>query len=396
MEKEPKNKTKAVKSSNKIIQQDVENPDDLNNNDAAETVVNIDAQPVVVKKSSAVLSLMLSLLALAGVGYLSYKDWQNSKQTTNKAASPAVIQQLQDSDQVLSTDLQNLQVDINQVKQQTAAVEQQLKQLTEQLTGLKGSQQESNLLGTDNQFDNSGNETLLAELQQQITEQAVTIKNLQTITTSAVNMQTGAFDKQTATDDQIEKNAAIQVLLTTDVLLTTHRLPQAISTLDNYLKVSSLKAVEKNKIIRLVNQLQQIDAPDVELIEQQLQGLKSTVNDLQVATQKAASDAPKWYERFVSVKKIETENSISSTAQMVAFKTELNRLLYQAQLYLMLNDQNGWQSSLNAAMQWVKDELPENNELAAGIAALANQQVVADIPNQVNITTVIEDLKGLR
>ena len=148
--------------------------------------------------------------------------------------------------------------------------------------------------------------------------------------------------------------------------------------------------------MRLETELQQIDQPDLEQIDQQLQALKLTVNELQVSTEAAVDEEPKWYERFVSVKKIETDNSISSTAQMVAFKTELNRLLYQAKLYLMLNDQAGWQSSLNAAAKWAKDGMPENHELSALVNNLANQKVVAEIPNQVNVATVIDDLKGLR
>ncbi|VAW45715.1 hypothetical protein MNBD_GAMMA02-311, partial [hydrothermal vent metagenome] len=315
MDKEPK-----VETTEDEISTEIENH--ANKNHAVEST---EVPPVVAKRSSSGLSLLMSLLALAGVGYLFYKDWQNNGQATNTSVSPALIQQLKDSDQVLSTDLQNVQVDINRVKQQTTQItdiEQQLKQLSDQFVGLENSQQ--NTLqstkqdGADSQFDNSSNELALARLQQQITNQAQTITELQSTPAVVAGTQSSAPGMLSDTYEQIEKNAAIQVLLTTDVLLSTHRLPQAIAALDNYLKVSGLKSVDKNKLLHLQSELQQIKQPDLEQIDQQLQALKSSVHALQVSTQAAAKDEPKWYERFVSVKKIETESSISSTAQMVA------------------------------------------------------------------------------
>jgi hypothetical protein len=310
-----------------------------------------------------------------------------------------VIQQLQDSDQVLSTDLKNAQVDINRVKQQTAqitVVEQQLKQLNEQFNDFKNSQQQISSVGTESQFDNSQNELALADIQLKLTDQARIIAELQATPLITAVPQATPEDLRSDSYQQIEKNAATQVLLTADVLLSTHRLPQAIAALDNYLKVSSLKPVDKNNLLRLLGQMQQIDVPDLAQLSQQLQTLQSSVNDLQVSTQQAASDEPKWYERFVSVQKIETDSSISSTAQLIAFKTELNRLLYQAKLYLMLSDQAGWQSSLSAASQWVKQEMPEHVELSNRIMSLAAQTVVAVIPSEVNIASVIDAMNGLR
>jgi len=399
MAKKPKNESTGDENLTEVENQANKNHD-LENNQNIDVVENSAEQPVVVKKSSGGLSLLISLLALAGVVYLFYQDWLNNSQTTNNGVSPAVIQQLQDSAQVLSADLQNVQVDINGIKQQSSqitAVEQQLKQLSEQLDTLENvaqnTQQGSNLTDTDNQFDNSANELALARLQQQLTDQAQTIGVLQS-KPSAIGSPSSSG--QTDNLAHIEKSAAIQVLLTTDVLLSTHRIPQALAALDNYLKVSSLKTTDKNKILRLLNQLQQIEQPDLEQIDQQLQALKTTVHALQVSTETNDSDETKWYERFVSVKKIETESNISSTAQMVTFKTELNRLLYQAKLYLMLSDQVGWQSSLNAAAKWVKDEMPENKALSSRITALADQAIVADIPKQLDVAAVIDELSGLR
>ncbi len=402
MEKEPKTEAPEDENSTEHVNDQSEhadNPEDLEANESTESTASKAEQSVVVNKSSSGLSLLLSLLALTGVGYLFYQHWQDKKQTANQVTSPAVIQQLQDSDQVLSTDLQNALVDINQIKQQNAqiaVIDQQLQQLTEQLTALKGSQQDTSQVATESLFDNSQNELALAEIQLKLTDQARIIAELQATPSTAEGTQVMADDLRSDSYQQIEKNAATQVLLTADVLLSTHRLPQAIAALDNYLKVSSLKPVDKNNLLRLLGQMKQIDVPDLLLIDQQLQALQSSVNDLQVSTQQAASDEPKWYERFISVQKIETDNNISSTAQLIAFKTELNRLLYQAKLYLMLSDQAGWQSSLSAASQWVKQEMPEHVELSNRIMSLAAQTVVAVIPSEVNIASVIDALNGLR
>ena len=409
MEKKPKTEVQKDEKSTKVVNQQVERLDDMDdmddmednepNNEPNETVASKSEQSVVVKKSSGGLSLVLSLVSLAAVGYLFYQHWQANKQSNNQVTSPAVIQQLQDSDQVLSTDLKNAQVDINRVKQQTAqitVVEQQLKQLNEQFNDFKNSQQQISSVGTESQFDNSQNELALADIQLKLTDQARIIAELQATPLITAVPQATPEDLRSDSYQQIEKNAATQVLLTADVLLSTHRLPQAIAALDNYLKVSSLKPVDKNNLQRLLGQMQQIDVPDLALIDQQLQALQTSVNDLQVSTQQAASDEPKWYERFVSVQKIETDSSISSTAQLIAFKTELNRLLYQAKLYLMLSDQVGWQSSLSAVSQWVKQEMPEHNELSNRIMSLADQTVVAVIPSEVNIASVIDAMNGLR
>lgn len=402
MEKKPKTEVQADENSTELINEHsehAENPDDQQANEATESAVTQAEQSVVVKKSSGGLSLVLSLVSLAAAGYLFYQHWQGNKQTSMQVTSPAVIQQLQDSDQVLSTDLQNTQVDIRQLKQQAAqltVVEQQLKQLTEQVTTLKNSQQDTNQVGTESLFDNSQNELALAEIQLKLTDQARLIAELQATPSITDGPQATPEDLRSDSYEQIEKNAATQVLLTADVLLSTHRLPQAIAALDNYLKVSSLKPVDKNNLLRLLGQMQQIDVPDLGQLSQQLEALKSTVNELQVPTQQAASDEPQWYERFVSVKKIETDSSISSTAQLIAFKTELNRLLYQAKLYLLLSDQAGWQSSLSAASQWVKQEMPAQGELSNRLMSLADQTVVAVIPSEVNIVSVIDALNGLR
>jgi len=348
---------------------------------------------------------MISLLALAGVAYLLFKDWQDNKQTNDTLISPAAIQQLKDSNQVLSTDIKNIQVEVKRVEQKTAQIsgfEQKILQLSNQITEIENlsndaiENNQSGLKAANNPFDNSDNERALAVLQKQIADQAKVISDLQSVPLATAEKQVIAHDLLSDNHDQIEKNAAIQVLLKTDVLLMTHRLPQAIVALNNYLKVSGLKPADKNKISRLLDQLKKIDQPDLKNINQQLMVLKSTINDLQVPTETLSNDESKWYDSFVSVKKIDTENNINSTAQMVAFKTELNRMVYQAQLFLMLSDQSGWRSSLKAAAQLIVKEMPENNELAADIKALSEQFVVAVIPQQVSITTLVDQLKGLR
>lgn len=345
-------------------------------------------------KSSAGLSLWLSLLAIVGVAFLYYLHWTANSAGADSAVSADVIQQLQDSDQVLKTDLNNAQVDFNRVKQQAkqiTAIEKQMDELSKQLSTLKNTGNQP----STTQFDNSDNESLLAQLQQQLAQQNKAITALQSAATNNTIQGLGN-DVMTGNFNQIEKNTAIQVLLSVDVLLNTHRLPQAITALDNYLKISRLKPLDKNKVLQLLNQLQQVEQPDLSTIKNQLKALNTAVQELQLSTQDLIDEEPQWYERFVSVKKIETESKISSTAQMVTFKTELSRLLYQAQLYLMLKDQSGWKNSLNSAAQWVKAELPENEPLFDQIKNLSKQTVIAAVPDDLNVAAVIEDLNGQR
>ena len=389
MDKEFKIDTTADEDSTAIDHNDAEENEDL-----LDVEDELTKQPTVIKKSTGGLSLLLALLALAGVAYLYYLHLQNDA----GSVSPAVIQQLQDRDNVLKTDLQNAQVDIGRIQQNTAqikALEQQINQLKDQLSNT--TQSDSDQV-SGNQFDNSANETVLAEIKQQLSDQATTIQELQTKSSTDSNTNQTAVPAELMSENfnQIQKNAAIQVLLTTDVLLSTHRLPQAINALDNYLKTSTLKPVDKNHLLRLLSQLQQVNQPDTAAIEQQLQAVKTSVDELQLTTEDQADAELKWYERFISVKKITTETNISSTTELVNFKTELNRLLYQARLYLVLNDQIGWQNSLTAAANWTQQEMPEQQSLSSRFMNLSKQSIVASLPEDLNVNAVINELKGLR
>ncbi len=390
---------------------EVEISTDHENHETFEKIdLNEHAPDKAVKKSSGGLSLILSLLALIGVGYLLYQDWQSNE---NQGSLAQVQQLAQDSD-LLSTDIEKIKGEVNQFKLQTAKInanEEQLQNLSDQFNTYQANQsdkEKNSLINADTsgnqtdmvvekKFDNSENERALLQLQQQLTQQAKVISELQSkpvlpATNSAVAHDSSKDDNF----EKIEKNTAVQVLLAADMLVNTHRIPQAINTLENYLKVSGLEGGNKRKIKRVLDQLLQVDEPDIKEIDQQLQALKSIINHLQVSTQENTEEEPQWYEKFVSVKKIETDSSLNSTAKLVAFKTELSRLLYQARLYLMLNDQDGWQSSLTEAESWVKGEMPENKSLADRIKALANQVVVAQIPSQLDIPALIDQLNGLR
>ena len=403
MAKDPNTETSEIEDV--VISTDIENNENLKKTDLNEQVAD-----KVVKKSSGALSILLSLLALTGVGYLFYKDWQNS----NTEVSLPKIQQLTEDNELLNTGIERISADVSKLKLQTAKInanEVQLQKLSEQFSAYQSNQsntEESAIINTETsgnhtgmniekKFDNSENERALLQLQQQLTQQAQVISELQSRPELPLTNSVVAHDS--SKDDNFEKietNTAVQILLATDMLVNTHRIPQAITTLDNYLKTSGLKNENKNKIQRVLDQLMQVEEPNIKAIDQQLQALKTTINNLQIPTQEKSAEESQWYEKFVSVKKIATDSSLNSTAKLVAFKTELSRLLYQARLYLMLNDQDGWQNSLSEAESWVKVEMPENSDLADRIKALGNQIVVAQIPSQINITTLIDQLSGLR
>ncbi len=400
MAKDPNTETSEIEDV--VISTDIENNENLKKTDLNEQVAD-----KVVKKSSGALSILLSLLALTGVGYLFYKDWQNS----NTEVSLPKIQQLTEDNELLNTGIERISADVSKLKLQTAKInanEVQLQKLSEQFSAYQSNTEESAIINTETsgsqtgmntekKFDNSENERALLQLQQQLTQQAQVISELQSRPELPLTNSVVAHDS--SKDDNFEKietNTAVQILLATDMLVNTHRIPQAITTLDNYLKTSGLKNENKNKIQRVLDQLMQVEEPNIKAIDQQLQALKTTINNLQIPTQEKSAEESQWYEKFVSVKKIATDSSLNSTAKLVAFKTELSRLLYQARLYLMLNDQDGWQNSLSEAESWVKVEMPENSDLADRIKALGNQIVVAQIPSQINITTLIDQLSGLR
>ena len=69
--------------------------------------------------------------------------------------------------------------------------------------------------------------------------------------------------------------------------------------------------------------------------------------------------------------------------------------LIQAKIALSLADQESWQLQLTAAVQKLKSQLPNQDELRQQVFNLSQQTVVPDLPEGINFQAIINELTRL-
>jgi len=357
--------------------------------------LNTTEQPVLPQKSGSKLSLLFSLLALSGTAYLYYQNWQTG--VSGLSDISLKIQSLEDESKVLRTDLYNTQEDVRKL---TTQVSNQLPEIAATVQQLKESRT-SEPLDTIG-FDNSANEKALLDISRQLSEQSKIINTLQSQIAVQVSTPVAkdALAVEPVNDVFRQNQMALQTLWATQVLLDTHRIPKAIATLQNYLDVAKLESPMNAAIMQLKQQLQQLDLPQVEQLKQQLDEIRMAVNALQLITktnqQTSADSQSSWYDRFISVKKIDEDNGVQSSTELILLKTNINRNLYEAGLYLVLQDQQAWQLSLKESASQLKQHMPKQSELIETIQNLAQQKVSVELPDQIDVQSMIDQLKGMK
>ncbi len=358
--------------------------------DAVETTVTEpneqdQAEPaVVIKKSGSGFSLLLSVVALGIAGYLFYQNWQQDDSPIQAVSSQAEIEQLQQANQSLGVQLSEAKAEIQQLKTQLSAVQQGLAEVK----NLANQQP-----GAADPFDNSANERSLQQLEQQLEDQVETIRALQQQFTS-LSLDSGVREMSPELLNQIQSTATVQTLLTTQTLLDTGQIGAAASGLDRYLSSAHVSAAMNRQLQQLANRIRQIETPDTASLKQSLQNLVEKVKSLELPTVEAA-DEGHWYDRFISVKKISDDSELTSSVQLMELKMQLDRQLYQAGLNLTMQQQTGWQDTLNQSANLLAQQLSTEQALVEQIKSLAAQKVVADVPADLNIDVLIKELKGL-
>ena len=106
---------------NKLID---ENPDHQTTADKITEAANdvSHKSEVVVKKSGAGFSLLVALIALLATAYLYYQNWYKSTAANPQNNPAVVIKTLQDTVQVLRTDLNKTAVDLTNATQQLSSL----------------------------------------------------------------------------------------------------------------------------------------------------------------------------------------------------------------------------------------------------------------------------------
>lgn len=350
-----------------------------------------EASSVQVKRAGGGLSLLLSMLALAATAYLYYQNWQNNKQVSDQPSSLST-QQLSDTLAVLQTDLSNTQVDVKNLSQKLADNQQQIQhQLNELLTEPANPRQATDEMAVTEVFDNSSNEQAIDQLKLQMAQQS---QLLATLNSKLNQSATPVLTDTTEQNEVWQQRAAVDLLIKSQVLIETQQWDAAIHAIDNFVSNQPLSSTTANALQQLNRQLKQLEQPELSQLRMKLSAVTEAVSELQLAVEDKPEETGPWYKNLITVKKIADEQAVNSSVALLALKTELKQILYQAGLYLTLQDQSGWTQALQSVKTKLNENMPKHKELINQVAQLANEQVVVVPPEGLNIQALINQIKG--
>ena len=386
---------------NTMEQEPNKTKDDVNNDDITNEVETVDAEttdettqteeipaaPVIIKKSSNKLALFLSLLALIASAYILYIEFLNNQKSPQTQNFDGQFKQLNEANKKLSNQLQNI----------TSRYDDELTKLKNQLNQVKQQPVQAN---ESTVFDNSQNEAARSQLEQQLNRQisdhAAELTLLKQNMATVQNTASTAKEVLPPSTDTYDTKRAIDALYAADLLLRTDRLPQAISTLQQLQATAKLKTSTQQHINQLLNQWQKVEQPDNSLLFTQIQSLKQKINTLTLPTQETENTETSWYNRFISVKKIESEGTLADSHALHLLKAQLTQHLLQAEWALTLQQETAWNQQLNAAAKALSEQMPKQKTLVKQLRNLANKPITAALPSPSGIDNVISELKGQR
>lgn len=353
----------------------------------------IQTEKVVVKKSGGGFALFLALIALGLSGYLFYKDWLANADETNHDAANDVLQQLNAQKSLSAKTSQQLQQQIDQLTQTLSQIETNLNDLKTELA--TNTNEPSTVLGQPVTFDNSSNEAAIQTLKEQIADQNETLKSLQKqLATQPANV--AAFEANPNQFDELQKNAAIQSLVSAQTLLNSGHIEMAASTLEYFLQSSTIDSDYLRKIQNKINQINQIKQPDSNQLSQELSAIGTAIKDLTLPTKNTEETESSWYDRFISVKKIDEGDHVDSSFELLSLKAELSNRLNAVKLLLTLKDQQGWQHALNQAAELLQQNMPQQQAMINQLQKLAGEPIAAIVPENLALMSLVDELKGMR
>ncbi len=344
-------------------------------------------QTVVVKKSGGGLALLLSVVALALSGYLFYKDWLSTTETARQKRAGELLEQMKSTGFLSNRNSE-------QFKQQINALDQTITQIKSDLDGLKKDTKENiSKQLPSNEFDNTDNEVAIQRLQSQLASQAHLIEALQAQLAEPANIQS-VGNLPNNDFDALQKNRVIQSLGITQTLLDTGQISAAVSSLENLKQSTSLEFNDRNQLQSIIDKLEQTPQPDVAALKQRLSTANATIQTLQLpVTDENDETEAKWYERFVSVKKIEADQGLESTFELLSMKSQLSHLLQSAELLLNLHNEAGWQQSLLQAADLLQQQMPKQQDLITELQRLSAEPIKAKVPDNLGLNPLVEELK---
>ncbi|MGJ8662493.1 MAG: hypothetical protein ACSHWU_02535 [Marinicella sp.] len=355
-------------------------------------------QQVIKQKSSGGFSLLVAILALVGTGYLYYKDYTGS--TESSLPNNQQLKALQVENEGLKAELNALKTDLSAFKSQIDANANNINQLTNQF--INSSTSESSPAVTA--FDNSENETALNTVNDQLTVNQNSIQQLTQRLNQLANQLSNQSDTQASQIAQkspeiepFNHKATLETLMVTELLLANQQIEQATHVLSTHLSSANIQAQTRTQINQLLRQLRSVQMPNKEDFVAELTQIRGEINALQIPTETKEVSDPHWYERFISVKKISEESSsISNSASLAILKSRLNNHLLQAELAMVMQNQSAWQLQLESGSQLILQQLPLQTDLVSQLAQMAEKQITPSIPEGLGIQSIIAELQGMR
>lgn len=385
MDQDPKEPTTTTDGADRASAEVIEAT--AEEHQAADSAKGHQSAPVVVKKSSGGLAVLLSLVALFGVAYLIYRDWLSQPDLDAAGNYQSLLERTSEQ----QTEWRQA---LAQSKQQAAALQAEVAALQQAIDQINKRPLPAAMVAGE-PFDPSEHDDLLQELADQLQAQSQTTQALQQQVRQLAS-QTGPAELSPENmadwDRQLRGALTLQSLQSAQTLLDTQQTTAATAALERLLSDGSVAGANERQLRQMVNQLRAIQAPDVAGLRQALGEAAKAVQALTLPTVET-SDEPAWYDRFISVKKIDTAGGLDSSQDLIALKTQLQQDLYQAGLYLTMQQPSGWQATLQQSAARLMAELPQQQALAAKLTALAQQPVRAEIPDEVNLTALIQSLQ---
>lgn len=354
---------------------------------------DIHSDKVVVKKSGGGLALLMALIALGISGYLFYKDWLAAREDAGQNKSGEFLQQLNTHKSMSAKTSLEVQQKIEQLTQNISQVETDLSDLKLELS--KSSNEQSNDSRQPIEFDNSENEAAIQALQTQIRNQNQLLLSLQN---QLADRPIDEYHSEVIPShlENLQKSAAIQALVSAQTLLDSGYVEMAGSTLENFLMGSAIDNDYYRDIQDKVNEIKRIKQPDSIKIAQQFSSIETAIQNLTITTETEEVSESSWYDRFISVKKIDEGSQIDTSFELLSLKAELSHRIHTAKLLLTLKDQKGWQQLLNQAVELVQQKIPKQQVLANQLQKLADESIIATVPDNLELMTLVDELKGIR
>lgn len=318
----------------------------------------------------AVFGVLLALLALVTAGWVYYqvKFQTNENQARNQLdalASQQDLKQLQSRVTQLEEELPQLVQSVNQNKQNIQQLQQRLEDLP------------------DTTFDAEPLEQKINTLQQQLT---------------AVKKQEREHSFEPQTEDYLSALAraqSINALETVQLLLNQQHIPQAIDILKQWRNNEHLPLAVQTRLQQLVTILSNAESPHINQLRQELTVLKEHITALSLTTENPETEQPAWYERFITIKKIQAENQNINSADLQQLKANVSHLIAQAELALTLKQPDLWRNALHQAEQTLTNTALDTEALVQQIQQLQAQPIVTQVPGGLGIDALIQQLEGI-